>query len=59
MEEDINKINFVFEKNKFISKIKDKLNLNKEELENIINIVHTNLLISLDTIRPAISLIGK
>ena len=59
MEEDINKINFVIEKNKFISKIKDKLNLNKEELENIINIVHTNLLISLDTIRPAISLIGK
>ena len=59
MGNDFDKINFENEKKMFISKIKDKLNLNKEELENIINIVHTNLLISLDTIRPAISAIGK
>jgi hypothetical protein len=52
-------INFETEKNRGISKINKKLNLNKEELEHIINSVHSNLLISLDTIQTAITLIGK
>lgn len=59
MEEDINQINFENEKKNYISKINKKLNLNKEELENIINTIHSNLSISLDTIRPAITLVGK
>jgi hypothetical protein len=59
MQDDFDKINLENEKNKFISKINSKLNFNKEELEMIINTIHSNLLISLDTIRPAITLIGK
>jgi hypothetical protein len=56
---DINQIDFEEEKNKYILKINHKLNFKTDELEIFINTVHSNLLISLDTVRPAITLVGK
>jgi hypothetical protein len=59
LEDEINKIDFEDEKNKFISRINQKLNLNVDELEKITSTVHSNLLTSLNTVRPAILQLGK